>query len=289
MLQKQSTHLWEKTCMRKYKNIMTVDLEDYYCDLDFDKWKNYQSRIIETTETLLKLFEKYTVTATFFTVGHIAKEFPELIEKIVSKGHEIGSHSYSHIDIRKSTKEKFENDLIRSIKTLEKISGERVLGFRAPYFSIDQKHDWAYRIIRRYLKYDSSIFPVKTPLYGIPNAPRYPYNPSNHNFLKHDSHETFLELPPATYHLPLFGNIPIAGGFYLRFLPYWLIKSGIKKINKDDQPAIFYIHPKDLDSNMPVIAEYTWHYYYGLKSSLRKFEKLLSDFRFDSVRTVMTL
>lgn len=275
--------------MKSFTNIMTVDLEDYFCDLSFEKWPDYESRVVMTTQVLLDLFEKYKVTATFFTVGYIAEKFPEIIEKIVKNGHEIGSHSYSHLDIRKTTKDKFEKDLINSIQILEKIAGERIIGFRAPYFSLDQKHDWAYHVIKKHLKYDSSIFPVRTPLYGIPNAPRYPYNPSNSDITQNDEQEKFLELPPATYQLPLLGNIPIAGGFYLRFLPYWLIRTGLKQINNDDHPAIFYIHPKDLDTNMPRIAEYSWHYYYGLKSSLKKFEKLLTDFKFDSVRNVLSL
>lgn len=275
--------------MNNHKNIMTVDLEDYFCDLKFEEWGKYESRIESTTQILLDLFEKYNVTATFFTVGYIAEKFPELIEKIVKKGHEIGSHSYSHIDIRKSTKEEFENDLVKSINILEKVSGGKILGFRAPYFSIDKEHVWAFQIIKNHLKYDSSIFPVKTSLYGISDAPRIPYNPSNGNFLKHDKQEKFLELPPATYRFSFFGNIPIAGGFYLRFLPYWLIKSGLKKINKNNHPAVCYIHPKDIDKNMPKIPEYNWHYYYGLKNSLKKFEKLLNDFRFDSVQNVMSL
>src|SRR5690349_4147645 len=108
---------------------MTVDLEDYFCDLDFSEWSNYESRVLETTQTLLDLFDKYNVTATFFTLGYIAEKFPELIEKIVRKGHEVGSHSYSHLDIRKSTKEQFEKDLVKSIRILEKTSGEKINGF----------------------------------------------------------------------------------------------------------------------------------------------------------------
>ena len=268
---------------------MTVDLEDYFCDLDFSEWSNYQSRILQTTQTLLDLFEKHDVTATFFTVGYIAEKFPELIEKIVQKGHEIGSHSYSHLDIRKSTKEQFEVDLVKSVQVLEKTSKEKINGFRAPYFSIDCKTLWAFTIIRKYLRYDSSIFPVKTPLYGIPNAPRNVYRPSIKDPLSNDDSENFVELPPATNSMPLIGNIPIAGGFHLRFLPYWYIRSGIKKINKAGNPAICYIHPKDLDPDMPKIPQYKWYYYYGLKNALKRYENLLRDFKFGSVRDVIKI
>jgi len=268
---------------------MTVDLEDYFCDLEFSEWDKYESRIVQTTKPLLDLFERYNVKATFFTVGHIAEKFPELIDQIVKMGHEIASHSYSHLDIRKSTPEQFEKDLVKSIETLEKISGEKVYGFRAPYFSVNSDTFWVFNIFRKYLKYDSSVFPVKTPLYGLPNAPRNIYRPSRSNPLIDEGNGDLIEIPPATLHLPLFGNLPIAGGFYIRFLPYWLIHYGINKINKSGNIAMCYIHPKDLDTNMPKIADYKWHYYYGLKNSLKKYENLLRNFKFDSVRNVLEL
>ena len=271
------------------QNVMTVDLEDYFCDLEVEKWKNYESRIEKTTQVLLDLFEKYDVTATFFTVGYIAEKFPELIKKIVNKGHEIGSHSYLHLDIRKVNSNEFESDLVKSINILESTSGKKILGFRAPFFSIEKKTFWAFDIIRKYLKYDSSVFPVKTPLYGIPDAPREIYNPSKNNPISKDSSEEFVEIPLSTNTIPLIGNIPIAGGFHLRFLPYWYIRSGIKKINKTAKPAVCYIHPKDLDPDMPRIPEYKWHYYYGLNGAIKKFEHLLQDFKFNSIRNVLEI
>jgi polysaccharide deacetylase family protein (PEP-CTERM system associated) len=266
------------------KNIMSVDLEDYFCDLPFSSWSNYPSRINKTTDILLKLFEKYNVTATFFTLGYVADTHPELIEQIVSLGHEIASHSYSHIDLRKISKTKIESDLKKSISSLEKASGEKVLGFRAPFFSISKQNLDIFNIIEKYFKYDSSIFPVKTPLYGISTAPRFPYRFSSESPLDKKSNGKLLELPPATLKIPLYGNLPIAGGFYLRFLPLSLIKYGINKLNKTEQSAMFYIHPKDLDVNMPKIDSYSWHYYYNLKNSKNKFESILKNFKFSSIR-----
>ena len=268
---------------------MTVDLEDYYCDLDFSEWESYPSRVVETTSILLDLFRKYNVSATFFTLGYIAEKFPELIEKITKEGHEIASHSYAHLDIRKFTKAQFESDLVKSISAIERVSGEKILGFRAPFFSIEPKTFWAFEIIKSHLRYDSSIFPVRTPLYGVPNAPSYIYRPSNLNPLLNDNSENFLELPPAVSHIPIIGNIPIAGGFHLRFLPYSFVKFGINRINKNGQPAICYIHPKDLDQGMPKIRQYNWYYYYGLKHAVKKYENLLRDFQFGSVRDVIEL
>ena len=273
----------------KIKNMMSVDLEDYFCDLPFETWSHYKSRVLKNTEKILELFEKNNVKATFFTLGYIAEKFPDLIKEIDNRGHEIASHSYAHLDIRKVTKRKFEEDLKKSIDVLENITGKKILGFRAPYFSIDKKSFWAIEILSKYFKYDSSIFPVKTPLYGIKNAPRNIYKPNILNPIIEDSKSSLIEIPMATDRIPLIGNIPIAGGFYLRFLPYFYMKYGLKKINKNENPFIFYIHPKDLDSEMPKIGEYTWHHYHNLKNSTKKFEKILNDFEFTTIKEYLKI
>ena len=270
-------------------NLMTVDLEDYFCDLPFSSWSNYPSRVVQTTETILELLTKYKVTATFFTLGYIADQHPELIEKIVSLGHEIASHSYSHLDLRKISGEVLEDDLKKSIASLEKISNEKIQGFRAPFFSISKHNLDKFNIIKKYFKYDSSIFPAKTPLYGISEAPRFAYQFSSESPLESISDGELLEIPPATLKIPIYGNIPIAGGFYFRFLPTSLIKYGISKLNKMGQPAMCYIHPKDLDENMPKINSYSWHYYYNLKNGKKNYESILKNFKFCSVREKYSL
>jgi len=270
-------------------NIMTVDLEDYYCDLPFSEWSNHQDRVVQNTELILELFSKYKIKATFFVVGYIAEKFPELIKKIFEKGHEIASHSYCHHDLRKISKEVFEDDLKKSIHILEKITGEKVLGFRAPFFSIDKKTFWALEILRKNVVYDSSIFPVRTPLYGVPNAPRNIYKPSAKNFVKEDKESNLIEIPLATHKIPIIGNVPIAGGFHLRFLPHRYISYGIKKMNNQNNPAMIYIHPKDIDPNMPKIKGYNWTYYYNLKSAQKKFEKILEKFQFTSVKELLKI
>lgn len=268
-------------------NFMSVDLEDFYCDLPFSEWSKFKPRVEENTHLILDLFDKYDVKATFFTLGYVGEKFPDLVKEIHKKGHEIGSHSYSHLDLRKNSKETIEEDVIKSINILEKITGRKINGFRAPFFSVDRNSLEALKIIEKYFKYDSSIFPTKTPLYGIPNAPRFQYKPSLENPEVEDQNSNIIEIPPATYEFPFIRNIPIAGGFHLRFLPYFLIKKGIKKINSASQKAMIYIHPKDLDEKMPKIKEYNWIYYHNLKGGLKKFEKLLQDFEFSSVERIL--
>ena len=270
-------------------NLMTTDLEDYFCDLPFTEWEKYENRIYETTSVLLDLFSKYNVKSTFFVVAYIAEKFPKLINEIQEKGHEIASHSYSHLDLRKVTKKEVEKDLLKSFKTIENITGEKVLGFRAPFFSIDHTNSWVIEFLRKHVKYDSSIFPIKTPLYGIPKAPKIMYHPSKKNIIQNDNAEELIEIPPVIYRVLSSYNLPVAGGFYFRALPYWLISKGIRKFNQSKNPAMLYFHPKDLDKNMPKIKEYSWHYYYGKRNVHQKFEKLLNDFKFTSVKDFLGL
>jgi|TARA_B110000495_G_C23040300_1_gene623499 polysaccharide deacetylase family protein (PEP-CTERM system associated) len=265
------------------KNMMSVDLEDFYCDLPFSKWKNYEGRAVHNTQKILDLFEKYNVKATFFTLGFIAEKYPELIEEIQSKGHEIASHGYQHLDARNISKNDFENDLKKSLNILESITKEKIKGFRAPFFSVNKKNVWVLDILKKYLKYDSSIFPAKTPMYGISDAITHPYKISDDSPLTENKNGDFYEIPPLILKLPL-RNIPVAGGFFLRFLPIQLIKFSIKKMNEKGFPAMCYIHPKDLDPEMPKIPQYAWHYYWGLNNSTQKFENLLKNFEFNSVR-----
>ena len=275
--------------MPKIKNIMSIDFEDYFCDLPFETWDKYESRVIETTPILLELFSKYKVKATFFVVGYFAEKFPELIKEIHKKGHEIASHSFSHIDLRKTSRIEIEKDLVKSFEVLENVTGEKVLGFRAPFFSIDNNNSWVINFLRKHIKYDSSIFPVKSPLYGIPNAPRQIYHPSQENFLENDECEEFIEIPLLTNKILSFYNLPSAGGFYFRSLPFFLISQGIKKFNNENRPAMLYFHPKDLDADMPKIKEYSWHYYYGKRNIIKKFEKLLKKFEFTSAKDFLNL
>jgi polysaccharide deacetylase family protein (PEP-CTERM system associated) len=270
------------------KNIMTVDLEDFYNDLPYSEWNQYNGRVEETTMIVLDLFEKYNARATFFTLGYIAQKHPGLIELVKSKGHEIASHSFSHPNVSKMTRQDFEMDLIKSLQILRRVSGERILGFRAPYFSLNKHSLWAFSILRKYFRYDSSFFPVRFH-YGLHNAPRHIYRMSDENPLEQDDNGKLVEIPMATLTLPVIGNIPAAGGIYLRFLPYYILKKGIETFNRKGLPAVLYIHPKDLDPKMPRIRTIPWYSYWGLDRATKKFESILRSFKFSPIREVISL
>jgi hypothetical protein len=186
------------------------------------------------------------------------------------------------------TKESFEADLVKSIGVLSSVSGEKVLGFRAPYFSISKENLWVFEVMKKHLCYDSSLFPVG-PHYGFSDAPRHIYHVADSDPLQVDSDGKFVEIPMATMRWPIVGNLPIAGGFHLRVLPVAIVKAGVRRLNKLGHGAMCYIHPEDLAPDRPRIDGYTWHYYYGLKGAARKFEALLKAFQFASAREVLAL
>ncbi len=272
-------------------NILQVDVEDWYCDLDIKDWEFQEDRVVGATNKVLDIIKEANMQATFFVLGYVAEHHPELVGRIKNEGHEIATHGYAHRGIKKESPQSLEEDLLKSIKILEGVSGEKVLGYRAPQFSITEKTSWAIDVLKRAgLKYDSSIFPAKNHLYGVPHASLFPYHISSSNIAIDDPGEDFLEIPLSVYEIPGTSmKIPVAGGFYLRFLPYSFIKYALRKINRQNQVAVCYIHPWELDPQQPRISSLRWYHYWCLSSTERKLRKLLKDFKFDSVSRVMKL
>jgi polysaccharide deacetylase family protein (PEP-CTERM system associated) len=268
-------------------NALTIDLEDWYQGLtstgaQIDRWDTFEDRVIENSERLLDVFNQAKIKATFFVLGYVADQFPELIRKIAAAGHEIGLHSYFHQRIIHLTPDQFRADVQRGRDVVEKVSGSKVIGYRAPMFSIDQSRIWALEILYEMgFLYDSSIFPIKNAYYGFPGAPRFPYHPFDD--------QDFVEFPLSTVKF-LGVNWPAAGGFYLRLLPYYLFKLGLNRINSEGKPAIIYLHPWDLDPGQPypnpTLRERFTHYY-NLHTAESKLINLLRDFRFGPLRDLL--
>ena len=272
--------------MDKNINLLTIDVEEWYSDLDIKYWGKYQDRIVQSTNKVLMLLKENNVQATFFVLGYFAEKYPELIEKIIGENHEVASHGYSHRAVTEQKPGEFEDDLSKSIKVIEEITKDKVWGFRAPFFTIVEKTSWAIDIMKKLgLKYDSSIVPFKIYKYGVPDAPLFPYYISSANIKEPALNKDLLEFPLSVYRIPIIGkNIPIAGGFYLRFFPYKFISYGIRRINKKDHPAICYIHPWEFDLAHPRIKSIIWTNYYRLHVVEKRFRKLLKDFKFTSIR-----
>ncbi len=263
------------------RNILQIDVEDWYCDLEPQDWSRCEPRVVAATEKVLSVLRDANTKATFFVLGYVAERFPELVRSIEQEGHEVASHGYAHRRISEQTPLEFEEDVRRSIEVLEAITGKKVKGYRAPQFTVMKETLWSLDVLKNLgLEYDSSIFPVKTPLYGIPDAPLYPYRFTP---AEAQGQGGFMEIPLSIYTLPLLGKrIPVAGGFYLRFFPYWFVRHALREINRGGNVAVAYIHPWELDPGKPRMEGLKWYHYYRIAGTEKKFRKLVRDFTFTS-------
>lgn len=269
-------------------NAMSIDLEEYFQIhvlsgiIAQDKWHEMPSSVMENTSRILDLLEQHGIHATFFCLGWIAEHHGNVVRHIHERGHEVACHGYAHQVIHRQDPEKFRNDIIRAKQILEDATGDSVIGYRAPTYSITGKTIWALKIIEDAgFRYDSSIFPIYHDNYGIPDAPRFPYRIPD---------STLVEFPISTLRMgPV--NLPLSGGGYFRLLPYPLLKAGLKLLMSGGKPFVFYIHPWELNPGTPRVhgmsAFSRFRTYTGIKTSRARFERLLADFRFATVRDVL--
>jgi polysaccharide deacetylase family protein (PEP-CTERM system associated) len=273
-------------------NALTIDVEDYFHVQAFagvispTDWCHYPMRVENNTYRLLELLERRCIHATFFILGWVAERCPGLVRDIFNCGHEIGSHGYSHQMISRGDQESFRGDISRAKSILEDQIGSKVKCYRAPSYSITSNTLWALQILGELgFEYDSSIFPVRHDYYGIPDAPRFPH----YRFLRDGGR--LLEFPPST--LRAYGiNLPVAGGGYLRLLPYGVTAWAIRRINeKEAQPALVYLHPWEIDPEQPRVAA-PWRsrvrHYQNLRSTEKKLRRLLDDFSWASMTEVLS-
>lgn len=269
-------------------NILTIDLEGWH-NPEYVKNKvpaNKGESVVKSLDKTLELLNRHDVSVTFFVVGELAEKYPEIVEKISDNGHEIAFHGYYHEPLWKLDAE----TLRLEIKRFDLFAREKCIGFRAPSFSLDNKTKWAIKVLEDAgYKYDSSIFPAKTPLYGLWRAPIRPYKPSYENVGKEDEKATLWEFSLLVYSLAGI-RIPVAGGFYLRFFPVNMTKRAIKKANSQGFPAVLFVHSWELDSETPKLrlGPYkSFVTYYNIKETAKKLNSVLSDFEFTSVRNFM--
>ena len=224
---------------------------------------------------------------TFFVLTWNAERHPDIVRRIVAAGHEIASHGYAHRLIYEQTPETFRDDITRAKATLEDITGTAVLGYRAPSASVTPRSLWALDVLLDVgLRYDSSIFPIRDTLYGLPDADRFP-----HVIRRRDGRE-LLEFPLATTRL--FGrNVPLAGGGWLRVFPYRYTRWAMRRVNREGHPAVAFVHPWELDPEQPRMRTagrrgFSTHYV-GLRGTYGKLRRLFRDFRFAPLRDVLGL
>ncbi len=270
------------------KNAMTVDVEDYFQVSAFESyinkenWDNLECRVEANTYKILDNFAKHNVKATFFTLGWVAERYPGLVKRIVADGHELACHGYEHIRVTEQTPAEFRADIIRTKAILEALSGQAVKGYRAASYSINKDNLWAHDVLAEEgFKYSSSVYPVKHDLYGIPDAPRFCYQPLENS--------NFLEIPITTLKV-LNKNIPCGGGGFFRFYPYIFSKWAFSRINKQQQAAIFYCHPWEIDPDQPkqqnLSFKTQFRHYLNLNKMEDRIQNLLIDFEWDTMEAI---
>ena len=271
-------------------NAMSVDVEDYFQVSAFDgivprsQWDRMPSRVVDNTHRLLDIFGEFHVRATFFVLGWVGDRFPDLVRAIAMRGHEVASHGYAHRLVYDQTLHAFREDVRRAKALLEDACGRRVVGYRAPSYSITARSLWALDVLlEEGYEYDASIFPIRHDRYGIPVSPRRPYK------IRREV-GTLIEVPGSTTRVGHV-NLPIAGGGYFRQMPYWWTRWGIERINRNEQlPAIFYLHPWEIDSDQPRLPAGRLtrvRHYRNLARTESRLRRLLTDFPFDAIETVV--
>ncbi len=266
-------------------NLLTFDIEEWF-------QTNYPStaraarregdeRLESNVRYLLDLCAEHRTGATFFILGRTAERHPGIIRLIQERSHEIASHGYEHVLVYKQTPEAFRADLQKSLDVLEGISQQDVLGYRAPSWSINTQMPWFFDILEgQGLAYDSSLFPARTFLYGDSRARRFSHTVGN-----------LIEIPAST--VSLCGiRIPFASGFFFRLFPGSFIRLGIKALNRQGQPAVLCLHPREIDASSPrldLTRKERFIHYVNIKTARKKLARLLASFSFCSIRDYLSL
>jgi polysaccharide deacetylase family protein (PEP-CTERM system associated) len=270
------------------RNALSVDVEDWFqvgafeTVIDRKDWDSLDRRVETNTDAVLDLFAETNVKATFFTLGWVAERHPALIRRIVDQGHEIASHGWDHARVFTMTPAQFADDLARARAVLEDASGQKVTGYRAPSFSIDQRTPWAHEeLARAGYDYSSSVAPIKHDHYGWADAPRFAFKPV--------ASADLIELPVTT---AKFAGRTLAagGGGFFRLLPYQFSRWAVRQVNHDANPAIIYFHPWEIDPGQPRVAnaplKSKLRHYPNLSVMADKLRRLIGDFEWGRVDAV---
>ena len=262
------------------RNALSIDFEDWYqafAARGIGGWDHYPSRVPRDTERLLSVLDKYKTKITFFILGEVAEKFPDEIRAIHRAGHEIGSHGYRHVPLYQQDQTTFERETRASNEFLTSLTGEPVLGFRAPFFSIREGSLWAIDSLRKLgFTYDTSMNPIAGALHGYAGAGRSAYTHPN----------GLHELPITTYRAAGV-TLPFGGGMWYRLLPYFAIRTGLRRLNRRSVAGNVYFHPREFDPDLPRIRAGLKLYlinYAGTATLEQKLERMLQDFQWIPVR-----
>jgi polysaccharide deacetylase family protein (PEP-CTERM system associated) len=272
-------------------NALSVDLEEYYHALVFQeatkghRGGDLESRVEASTQRVLALLAAHEVKATFFIVGEIAAARPRMVRTITQAKHEVACHGYYHTLVSGQSRSEFRAGIRRAKAVLDDITGESIIGYRAPNFSIGQQQAWAYEILAEEgFRYDSSSYPILHDRYGDRKSPRFV-----HDVWKNGATQ-LVEFPVGTARIAGI-NLPIGGGGYFRLLPEQLIASGIRRVNTvEGKPVMFYFHNWELDPAQPrppMAWRHRFRHYVGQHRMAGKLSRLLRSIRFGTARDVL--
>lgn len=268
-------------------HVLTVDVEDYFHVEAFAgtvsraTWDDYAPRVVKNCKTLLDIFDRYQVKATFFVLGWVADRFPAIVREIHERGHELACHSFWHRKVDSLTPAQFRSDTREACDAIENAASVRVLGYRAPTWSITRRSLWAFDVLMEEgFEYDSSIYPIHHDLYGIPGAQRYPYMQLCGNG------QSLMEFPPATARIAGM-NFPAAGGGYLRIFPMAYTSWVFRQFEKAGKSLVLYLHPWEIDPEQPRLSgplKSRFRHYTNLQRTQERLEILLQRYRFAPFR-----
>jgi polysaccharide deacetylase family protein (PEP-CTERM system associated) len=271
---------------RQIDNLLTFDIEDWYhanyAGVNLSAYRSNDSHFRANMDLLLQLCSDAGCKATFFVLGQIGEQYPEVVRDIIRAGHEVASHGYGHQLAYKQTYEEFRADVKKSADILQTLTGEKVWGYRAPSWSIMRSnHHFLQALEELGLHYDASIFPVKTFLYGIPDAPTEIHHP-----VVNGRKLELLEVPMSVWRIGG-RNIGYSGGFYFRLFPGWLIKQIISSGNRSGRHSIVYLHPREVDPtgqrlDLPPLESFIQ--YHNVAGTQAKLAGILQSFQFTSIR-----
>jgi polysaccharide deacetylase family protein (PEP-CTERM system associated) len=265
-------------------NGLTIDVEEWFhvCgaagtgNVPRSSW-----RVTHNVAKLLDILAEFQVRATFFVLGSVAEQEPELVPRIASAGHEVASHGWSHELVPTLGPERFRDEVRRTGELLAQQAGERPLGFRAPRWSLSAATPWAFEILlEEGYRYDSSCTPL--PLVGDRRGCRHPYQ-------LRTPQGALQEFPPLVTPTPLV-NLPTGGGWGLRFFPLWLVRHSIRRLNAGGYPAVLFVHPREVDPAGPRLSlpPLTAFAAYGRRTdAARQLRHLLQRFPFGPLRDLI--
>jgi len=267
-------------------NLLGIDFEEWFHPQliqDVLKHETKSFEIVKGIDKIIEFLGKHETYATFFMVGEILENFPDILDKILDNGHEIGFHTMYHSRL---DSENFQEKFSKELDDFAKLTNNKSKGFRAPTFSLNEKSSWVIDTLEKYdYVYDSSIVPAKTNLYGTPNAPKKPYKITSNSLDSDNPHGKIIEFPLMITKF-LGKTIPVGGGFYLRTLPFGTTKKALRSYSQENIPGVFYIHSWELTPEyMPKIKLSTKNNfitYHNLNKVLERMDILLSNFEFTS-------